>query len=284
MFFKRNIGPFKLYRKTPNDINFGRIYTMHVKLPILYSKKRIIRVYLPEDFDKNKKYPVLFMSDGQNIVDKYTSAYGAWSIDVHEHNLLEEGYPSFIVVGIDCPMDPTHRALELSFPYLPIEVKNTGEFNSKGLEFESHLLFQYIANELLPLIRKYFPILDDKKYVGVGGSSMGGVFSLSMINAYPDLFGYALVFSPGLFLYSKKKVKEFLDSNVERLKDHKLFFYSGNVGFEASFLKRTVDAYNYYKSHGLSSNHVALLVDEEADHNEAAWSYHFEEAIKFWLS
>ena len=104
------IGPFELYTKTPNDIHYGCLYTMEVELPILYSKKRIIRVYLPENYDKNCKFPILFMADGQNIVDKFTAAFGAWSIDVHEHNLIKKGYPSFIVVGIDCPQNPVYRA------------------------------------------------------------------------------------------------------------------------------------------------------------------------------
>lgn len=278
------IGPFKLYTKTPNDIHFGKLYTMEVELPILYSKKRIIRVYLPEDFDEFKKYPVLFMADGQNIVDKYTSAFGAWSIDVHEHNLIKEGYPSFIVVGIDSPKDHVHRALEYSFPFLPIENKYTGEFNKEGLEFESHLLYRYIALELLPFIRKYFPISDDRKDIGLGGSSMGGVFALSMITSYPKLFGCALIFSPGNFLYSPDKLKMYLDQSVSKLNDHRLFFYSGNVGFESNFLERTINAYNYYKSNGLKEKNLMLLTDLKAEHNEASWSKHFEEAIRFWFN
>ena len=277
------IGPFQLYTKTPNDIHFGKLYTMDAKLPVLYSKKRIIRVYLPEDFDESKKYPVLIMADGQNIVDKFTSAFGAWSIDIHEYNLIKEGYPSFIVVGIDSPKNYIHRALEYSFPFLEIETKDTGEFNKEGLEFESHLLYRYIALELLPFIRKYFPISDDRKDIGVGGSSMGGVFALSMITSYPELFGCALIFSPGNFLYSPHKLKTYLDQSVSKLNDHRLFFYSGNVGFESNFLERTIYAYNYYKSKGLKEKNLMLLTDLNAEHDEASWSKHFEEAIRFWF-
>ena len=54
---KENIGPFKLYKETPNDIQYGCLYTMEVELPILYSKKRMVRVYLPEDFTTHKLVP-----------------------------------------------------------------------------------------------------------------------------------------------------------------------------------------------------------------------------------
>ena len=283
MHLSKTIGPFKLYTKIPNDIQYGFLYTTEVELPILYSKKRTVRVYLPEDFDENRKYPVLFMADGQNIVDKYTSAFGAWDIDVHQHNLIKEGYPSFIVVGIDCPVNPVHRALEDSFPYLSIEEKHTGEFNREGLKFESHLLFKYIATELLPLVKQYFPISDKKEMVGAGGSSMGGVFSLSLLTSYPEVFGFALIFSPGIFLYKDDEVKKYLNQSVIKLDNHKLFFYSGNIGFESEFLERTIDTYNFYKNHGLDDRHLRLLIDHDAEHNECAWSKHFEEAIKFWF-
>ena len=280
----KTIGPFKKYTKRPNDIRYGQIYTMEVKLPILYSKKRTVRVYLPEDFDENKKYPVLFMADGQNIVDKYISAYGAWDIDLHQHHLLKKGYRSFIVVGIDCPFNPVHRALEYSFPFMRMNPDEEGrELSKSSLKFESHLLYKYMALELLPLVREYFPIEEDKKFVGAGGSSMGGIFSLSLVLSYPELFGYGLVFSPGIFLYSKRKVKAYFDERLPNLSDHKFYFYSGNTGFEEKFLERTESAYHYFKKNGLKDN-VHLLKDLDADHNEASWSKHFEEAIKFWLN
>ncbi len=278
-----NIGPFKLYTKTPNDINYGKLYTMEVELPILYSKKRSIRVYLPEDFDESEKYPVLFMADGQNIVDKFTSAFGAWSIDVHEHNLINEGYQSFIVVGIDSPKDPVHRALEYSFPFIPIEAEHTREFNKEGLEFESHLLYKYIAEELLPFLKQYFPISDRKEDVGAGGSSMGGVFATSLLTSYPDVFGYALIFSPGFFLYSKEKVMKYLDEVVPKLDDHRLYFYCGNIGFESQFLDRTYSVYRYFKKKGLKEENAEMEIDSTCGHNEASWSKHFEDAIKFWF-
>ena len=279
----KNFGPFALYTSTPSDIKFGELYTLEVELPLLYSKKRIIRVYLPEDFDENKKYPVLFMADGQNIVDKFTSAFGAWSIDVHQHILISQGYPSFIVVGIDSPKDPVHRALEYSFPNLPIEVDNTGEFNKEGLEFESHLLYRYIALELLPMLKQYFPISDRKEDVGAGGSSMGGVFAISLLTSYPEIFGYGLIFSPGFFLYSKEKVMKYLDEAIPKLSNHRLYFYCGNIGFESQFLDRTYLIYRYIKKCGFNEDNIEMDIDVTCGHNEASWSKHFEDAIRFWF-
>lgn len=278
-----NIGPFELYTKTPNDIQFGSLYTLEVEISIPYSSKRTIRVYLPEDFDPNKKYPVLFMSDGQNIVDKYTTAFGAWDIDVHQHNLIKEGYRSFIVVGIDSAPDPLHRALELSFPFMRTLPDGEGkELYETKLDFESHLLNKYVALELLPLIKKYFPISDKKEDIGVGGASMGGIFALTLTAQYPDIFGFSMIFSPGFFLYSLDEIKRYLDGVMNKLANHKLFFYSGNVKFESLFLESTKDIYKYFIKKGFNDKEVTLLVDLEAEHNEKYWSKHFEAAIKYW--
>jgi len=279
---KNNIGPFSLYNKTPNDINYGAIYTLEVELPLLYYKKRIIRVYVPEDYDENNKYPLLVMSDGQNIVDRYTSAYGAWEIDKRQH----ESSKRFIVVGIDCPIGPSERAMEYSFPFVMINKWEEGRYaNSLKLKFESHLLYEYIALTLLPLIKENFSISDDRALIGCGGSSMGGVFSLSLMLSYPDLFGYALCFSPGYFLYNEKKVNKYLDERLKYLDlNHKIYFYTGNVGFEEKFLARTKTMYEYFKEHGFDDNHVALNIDYSGEHNEYCWSKHFNDAIDFWLS
>ena len=284
MFYPKQIGPFKLYEKKPNDICYGAIYTLEVDLPLLYYKRRTVRVFLPEDFDPNNSYPVLFMSDGQNIVDRYTSAYGAWEIDKRQHELLEQGGRSFIVVGIDCPKGPIERAIEYSFPFLAIKNWEEGSYEkNKNLKFESHMLYKYIAEELFPLIKELFPISNKREEIACAGSSMGGVYALSLLLSYPNIFGCALCFSPGYFLYDKDEVRQYVDSRVNYLdENHILFFYSGNVGFEERFLEDTERMYEYFISRGFSKEKVGLLVDKQAEHNEYCWSLHFNEAIKFW--
>lgn len=277
------IGPFTLYTKTPNDIQYGKLYTMDVELPILYSPKRTIRVYLPEDFNENKKYPLLVMADGQNIVDKYTTAFGAWDIDIHEHNLITKGYRSFIVLGIDSPKNTLHRALEYSFPFMRGLKDSDGEALYKTrLKFESHLLNKYIAEELVPFVKKFFPISDNKNDIAAGGASMGGIFALTLPASYPETFGFSLVFSPGFFLYSLDEIKKYLDNVIPGLHSNKFFFYSGNVGFESKFLENTKTVHNYFKEKGFSDKQIALVLDLNAEHKEASWSKHFEEAIEFW--
>src|SRR6476620_6566807 len=45
-------------------------------------RHRRVWIYLPENYSSlKKKYPVLYMQDGQNVFDDATSTYGEWGVD-----------------------------------------------------------------------------------------------------------------------------------------------------------------------------------------------------------
>src|SRR5688500_12225603 len=62
---------------------------------------RRLRVYLPPDYATGtRRYPVLYMFDGQNLFDDATSYAGEWGVDESMDALArEEGFAA-IVVGI----------------------------------------------------------------------------------------------------------------------------------------------------------------------------------------
>ena len=66
---------------------------------------RSLRIYLPPSYQENaaKRYPVLYMHDGQNLFDAKTAAYGVeWGIDETINRLVATGVmDEVIVVGID---------------------------------------------------------------------------------------------------------------------------------------------------------------------------------------
>ncbi len=69
-------------------------------------RKRNIRVWTPEDYDKDdtaKRYPVVYMHDAQNLFDSATSFAGEWKVDETITDLMKDSTLSggAIVVGID---------------------------------------------------------------------------------------------------------------------------------------------------------------------------------------
>ena len=82
-------------------VNFGtleRIENFETEL----IEHRKIDIWLPENFDKENKYPVVYMHDGQMLFDaSETWNKTAWDVDDTFGQLIEEGkIKECIVVGI----------------------------------------------------------------------------------------------------------------------------------------------------------------------------------------
>lgn len=278
---KSNIGPFKLYTKKPNAIKHGFLYELEMSIPVPFEQKRMVRVFVPEDYDESKRYPVIYMSDGQNCVDKYLTAYGEWNLDVRQNQLRKEGYPPFIIVGIDCPKDEIYRMFEYSLP-----IRFTNRVMHYMPEYAPDIpygdkLNSFIVNELKPLIDRTFSTLPDRKNTAVGGSSMGGLFAMGLFSEYPQTFGFCLSFSPAYLFHYKKELFKLLDKRFEDIpKDNKVFIYSGTEGFEYRFYRSSLVMDKYLNKHGIEHK---LILDEKGIHNEKTWSKYSLPALRMWL-
>ena len=269
------IGRFTKYTKTPNAIKYGTLYTLTVNVDVPFEQKRTLRVYLPEDYDQEKRYPVLYMCDAQNIVDRYTSAYGEWDIDEHMHALIKEGKKSFIVAGLDCPKVPTHRVREYALSKTQIIYKKVAkQYGNKYSE--------YIVNVIKPLIDRTFKTLKDRENTGFGGSSMGGLCAFDMVSLYPEVFSFALCFSPAFLMHRGREYFDEIRNRTFYPDEQKFYFFSGGADLDARILPGTIKMYKEMKKLGFDENHVVLLVDSEVGHCEASWSKYFKNAIRFW--
>ena len=278
--FPKTIGKFKRYDKEPNAISCGAVYTRTVIMDVPFEKRRTLRVYLPEDFSFDKEYPIMFMSDAQNMVDRFTTAYGEWDIDDHMHNLLKEGYPSFILVGLDCPYNPLHRICEYTIPPFDRIIQEDQKVipvTTYGRKYA-----EYLINKVLPEIKATFPIKNDRKSVAFGGSSMGGLISFDIVSNYPDVFGFSLSFSPACGLFKWSIYEEDLNSRKYDL-EQKIYLYCGGKDLDEVLLPGTEELFSYLKKKGYREENLVLKVDSNLGHCEAAWSENFEEAVKFWL-
>src|SRR5438132_1161977 len=67
---------------------------------------RLLRVWLPPGYDdpgNERRYPVLYLNDGQNLFDRTTAYTGIeWQADETADRLIrEQTIPPMIIVGID---------------------------------------------------------------------------------------------------------------------------------------------------------------------------------------
>ena len=272
------IGQFKRFLNKPTTMKYGTYYCMEFDLPFSKENKRMVRVWLPEgyEFDNpNKRFPVIYMSDGQNLVDRYLSAFGEWEFD----KVCYKQNKDIIAVGIDCPKDPTERTSELCPPYTPR--KEVLEDIGKPIKPHVDKYIDYIINNIKPIIDKLFYTLSDRDNTYIGGSSMGGIMSFYAYIYKPEVFGGSLSFSPAFFFYEDERWKKIIDEyDINPNKNGKLFLYVGGKEFESLFTEPTIKTYEYLQSKGLE-NKIKLKVDLKQKHHEKAWAKYLPHALKF---
>lgn len=139
--------------------------------------RRDVLVWLPPGYGRGeRRYPVIYMHDGQNLFDEATSNTGEWLVDETMTQLSTEGLEA-IIVGL--PHMYERRRIEYD-PYPP----------ALG---ESYTAF--LVETVKPMIDADFRTLPDAAHTGVGGSSMGGLISLYAFLTRPQVFDLCAAFS-----------------------------------------------------------------------------------------
>lgn len=281
----KEINGFLLYKKKPNTISKGALYTKEVFVNVLNEdKNRLVRVYLPSNYDfdnPNKRFPVLYMMDGKNLFDDHTSFVGEWHVDETIEKYVKLNNKGIIVVGIDSSKTDMGRTNEM-LPESNHYVERFDEFNEKVNGYGS-ILAEYIFTELKEMIDNTFYTLKDKANTGVGGSSMGGLYAFYMGAKYRHLVDFSLCFSPAFCLYKEKEFKEEVENVI---KDHpeygKFFFFCGGVELEEIIEPLTSYMYSHMKKVGFGTDKLRYIYDSTAVHNEGVWTHYFDIAIQYW--
>ncbi|QIL77752.1 alpha/beta hydrolase-fold protein [Hymenobacter sp. HDW8] len=152
------------------------------------NRKRRVWVYLPNDYaTSNRRYPVLYLHDGQNVFDEFTGFSGEWGVDETLRQLqLAEQDAGCIVVAVDHGGDT--RLDELS-PWR----------NAKYGGGQGDAYLDFMVQSLKPHIDAKYRTLQNRQHTGIAGSSMGGLISLYAGLKYPRVFSKIGVFSPALW-------------------------------------------------------------------------------------
>jgi predicted alpha/beta superfamily hydrolase len=150
-------------------------------------RARRVWVYLPPGYaTSGRRYPVLYMHDGQNVFDAATSGFGEWGVDETLDSLHARGGPDAIVVAVD------HGGTRRMDEYSPWRNARYG-----GGEGDAYV--DFLAHTLKPYVDRHYRTQPNRESTGIAGSSMGGLISLYAGLKYPEVFGRVGVFSPALW-------------------------------------------------------------------------------------
>jgi predicted alpha/beta superfamily hydrolase len=234
--------------------------------------RRRIWIYLPPDYSDvssvNKRYPVLYMHDGQNLFDAAASSYGEWEIDESLERLFSQGRTSgLIVVGID------HGGNERLNEYCPWPTSMGG---GRG-----DLYCDFIIETLKPFIDSNYRTIATPESTGIGGCSVAAVLSLYITLKNPHIFSKTALFSPA-FWFCREQLYDFLKKvNVEIPVRVYMDVGTNEQPRPVEYLNDAVDVKNILICKNVGE--VNLIVDVvNTSHHESSWSKRFPDAY-LWL-
>lgn len=237
--------------------------------------RRTIRVWLPPGYDADtaKRYPVVYLHDGQNCFDAATSSFGTeWGFDETATELIKAGrLRPVILVGID---NTPGRRSEYTVDVTPL---GGGKAEAYG---------RFVVEEVKPFIDATYRTQAGRENTYTAGSSLGGIVSLELLSRYPELFGGAGVVSPALWWADRAIVKrvEMAGWNVPAATRIWLDMGTregppGQWGAYVADARRLREA---LKAKGLTEGKTLAYVEAEgAEHNEAAWARRAGELLTF---
>lgn len=192
---------------------------------ILFEQDRLVRVYLPKNYHKeNKKYPVLYMHDGQNVF-RDNDAIGGTSLELE--NYLDENGVEVIVVGID---QNSEERINEYCPWTNGEYskKILGQASSaggKGIQY-----VDFIVNELKPFIDNKYRTLKDR--TAMAGISLGGLISTYAMCRYPQVFKSIAVLSSAFYRNQEGIEKLIQDTDLSVIERFYLDCGTKEAGYE----------------------------------------------------
>lgn len=262
--FWRNAGSTASVKRLMPEVS---IINDKFEIPQLETHRKV-HILLPADYkeDIEKKYPVIYLQDAQNLFGE-GSSYGNWEIDKRLSLLKNEGYGDVIVVAID------HGEATRYEEYSPYSHPNRGK--GYGMRYAN-----FIVRNLKPYIDQHFRTKAERQFTGIGGSSMGGLVSIYAGFMYPETFGRLMVFSPALWVSSRIYFDAVEFFNPQ---DTKIYLYGG--GKESKYMLPNIEKLKQtLEKQGFSSNKIDIEVSVEpkGEHKEKHWGEEFPKAVK-WL-
>ena len=246
---------------------------------------RIVDVWLPADYSKDKKYAVLYMQDGQNLFNpKDAPEKVEWGIDETLQRLItEKKVRATIVVAVWYSKDRLKEfSPEKAFDYVNKRDAKLNKYKMPpGGGSDNYLAF--LVEELKPFIDKNYSTLTDRDNTFVMGSSMGGLISLYAIIEYPEIFGGAACMSTHFSLGDGVMV-DYLEQNLPSPKEHKIYFDYGTLGLDSEYEPYMIRADKALLKKGYKKDENWKTIQfQGAAHDERSWSGRVDFPLMFLL-
>lgn len=164
----------------------------HEQFPSRFLRnQRDLIVYLPPGYDAQplRRFPVLYLHDGQNLFDGTTSFIPGmdWHVGQTADQWIQEGrVEPLIIVGI------YNAGKQRLGEYTPTRAPKLGGGRANRYA-------KFLLEEVRPFVHNQYRVQGGAENTGIGGSSLGGLVSLYLGLRQPRIFGKIAALSPSVW-------------------------------------------------------------------------------------
>ena len=248
--------------------------------------ERELVIWLPQGYDdranRDRRYPVLYLMDGQNVFSRTPGLPGEWHADETATELIASGrVEPVVIVGV--PNAGRYRFDE----YLPLG-------SLPGAQPDGEGFVRWLRSTVMPAVEGSFRVDHRRENVAIGGASLGGLIAFYAGTWHSDAFGRVLI-------ESCSKIGDGAENNAQSViaamkqdpaKPDPARVYIGMGSNEVSRADRDAprnaeyrawarDLHEWLGSAGVADRDRKLVIGEGHTHNEGAWAERFEEALAF---
>ena len=232
--------------------------------------QRDLIVYVPPGYDEQpgRRFPVLYLHDGQNLFDGATSFIPGmdWHVGQTADQAIAVGaVQPLIIVGM---YNTKARIRE----YTPTHVPKLG-----GGRADRYAKF--LIQEVKPFIDREYRTLSGAENTGIGGSSLGGLVSLYLGLKLSNIFGKIAALSPSVW-WNQRVMHRFAQAYDAQLRP-RIWLDIGTR--EGPRIVQDVEQFRdvlLRKGWRLEEDlHYERV--EGAEHNEAAWAQRVGPFLRF---
>ena len=233
---------------------------------------RDVLVYLPPGYEREspRRYPVLYLHDGQNLFDGATAYIPGqdWRVGQTAGALIRaQAIEPVIVVGI---YNTGHERVHEYTPSPDPRLKVGGKADLYG---------RLIVEELKPFIDSHYRTRAGVSDTGLGGSSLGGLVTAYLGLRHPDVFGKLAVVSPSVWWDGRRILNDV--KSLQSKTDARIWLDMGTeegvraVG-DARLLRDALVAKGWHLDRDLHYHEA-----QGARHTESAWAQRVEPILRF---
>ena len=229
---------------------------------------RPLFVLLPDSYeaDPGRRYPVLYMHDGQNLFSDDIAFGREWQVDEAMNRLQTLGLQA-IIVGI--PNAGEARMAEYS-PFV--------DASGRGGRGDDYLKF--VVEDVVPLVDSRYRSVPTSAGRGMLGSSLGGLISLYGFFRHPETFGFVGAMSPALW-FADRALLDMIDQCP--FVNGRLYL---DIGTEEGpeHVTHVRALHELLLAKGYRQGESLFYVEEDdAAHDESAWARRLRTALYFLL-